>query len=317
MNQQELFVGIDISKKRLDVAIAPTNKSFNYPNNKTGIQKLLQRLQNLSPKLVLLEATGGYEYLLVAALRDGELPTCFINPKLVRNFARSAGIAAKTDRLDAHVLALYAHRMRPEPRPLPDEQQQELKHLRTRRQQLLEMIQMEKNRLGQAHFAKIKDSLRENIASLKEQLKALDREINEFLDQNPLWVEQKKLVTQVPGVGPGTALSLAAYLPELGRLDRQQIAALVGVAPFNKDSGQWRGQRHIEGGRNKLRHALYMAAMVATRFNPIIQGHYQQLLAKGKAKKVALIACMRKLLTILNAMVRKQQSWNPCVPQTA
>jgi transposase len=311
MNSQELFVGIDISKKRLDVAIAPTNKSFNFPNNKTGIQKLLQRLQGLTPELILLEATGGYEYLLVAALRDAELPTCFINPKLVRNFARSAGIAAKTDRLDAHVLALYAQRMRPEPRPLPDEQQQELKYLRTRRQQLLEMIQMEKNRLGQAPFASIRHSLKRNIESLKDQLAALDREIDDFLNLNPLWVEQKELVTQVPGVGPGTALSLAAYLPELGRLDRQEIAALVGVAPFNKDSGQWRGQRHIEGGRNKLRHALFMAALVATRFNPVIQCYYQHLLAKGKAKKVALIACLRKLLTILNAMVRKQQPWSP------
>ena len=202
MNPQELFVGIDISKKRLDVAIAPTNKTFNYPNNKTGIQKLVQRLQNLNPELTLLEATGGYEYLLVAALRDAELPTCFINPKLVRNFARSAGISAKTDRLDAQVLALYAHRMRPQPRPLPDEQQQELKHLRTRRQQLLEMIQMEKNRLGQAPFASIRQSLRKNIESLKEQLAALDREIDDFLNQNPLWVEQKELVTQVPGLAP-------------------------------------------------------------------------------------------------------------------
>jgi transposase len=317
MNPQELFVGIDISKKRLDVAISPKNKTFNYPNNKTGIQKLVQRLQNLNPELILLEATGGYEYLLVAALRDADLPTCFINPKLVRNFARSAGISAKTDRLDAQVLALYAHRMRPQPRPLPDEQQQELKHLRTRRQQLLEMIQMEKNRLGQAPFASIRHSLKKNIESLKEQLAALDREIDDFLNENPLWVEQTKLVTQVPGVGPGTALSLAAYLPELGRLDRQQIAALVGVAPFNRDSGQWRGQRHIEGGRNKLRHALYMAALVATRYNSVIQRYYQHLLAKGKAKKVALIACMRKLLTILNAMVKKQQPWYPYGPTNA
>lgn len=311
MNPQELFVGIDISKKRLDVAVEPTNQVFHYPNNKPGIEKLVQRLQDLTPELILLEATGGYEYLLVAALREAALPTCFINPKLIRNFARSAGIAAKTDRLDAHVLALYAHRMRPQPRPLPDEQQQELKHLRTRRQQLVKMIRMEKNRLGQAPFASIQHSLKKNIASLQEQLAALEREVDDFFNQHPLWVEQKKLVTQVPGVGPGTALSLAAYLPELGRLDRQEIAALVGVAPFNRDSGQWRGQRHIEGGRNKLRHALYMATLVATRFNPVIQYYYQRLLAKGKAKKVALIACVRKLLTILNAMVKNQQPWNP------
>lgn len=317
MNAQELFVGIDISKNRLDVAILPTNQAFNCTNNKLGIQKLVQRLQNLNPQIILLEATGGYEYLLVATLRETGLPACFINPKLVRNFARSAGISAKTDRLDAHVLALYAYRMRPEPRPLPDEQQQELKHLRTRRQQLMDMIQMEKNRLGQAPFPRIKQSIQENIESLKERLAALNREIEDFFNQNPLWVEQKKLVIQVPGVGPGTALALAAYLPELGRLDRQQIAALVGVAPFNRDSGQWRGQRHIEGGRNRLRHALYMATLVATRYNTVIQSHYQNLLAKGKVKKVALIACMRKLLTILNAMVKKQQPWCPYVPKTA
>jgi transposase len=202
MNPQELFVGIDISKKRLDVALAPTNKTFNYPNNKTGIQKLVQRLQNLNPELTLLEATGGYEYLLVAALRDAELPTCFINPKLVRNFARSAGISAKTDRLDAQVLALYAHRMRPQPRPLPDEQQQELKHLRTRRQQLLEMIQMEKNRLGQAPFASIRHSLKKNIESLKEQLAALDREIDDFLNQNPLGWNRKSSSPRSRGLAP-------------------------------------------------------------------------------------------------------------------
>jgi transposase len=277
---------------------------------------LVRRLRKLQPQLILLEATGGYEFLIVAALRDATLPACFINPRLVRNFARAAGIAAKTDRLDAQVLALYAWRMKPQPRPLATAQQQELKHLMTRRRQLQDMIQVERNRLEHAHFPRIRQSLQKNIALLEDQLAALDRETDDFIHQNPLWVEQGQLLTTVPGVGPGTALSLAAYLPELGRLDRRQIGALAGLAPFNRDSGQWRGQRHIEGGRSRLRQALYMATLVATRFNPVIQSRYLRLLAQGKAKKLALIACMRKLLTILNAMVKKHQPWCPPAPIT-
>jgi transposase len=247
-------------------------------------------------------------------LRQAHLPACFINPRLVRSFAHSAGIAAKTDRLDGQVLALYAERMRPQPWPLPDEKQQELEHLMTRRCQLVDMIQVEKNRLEHAHFPRIRQSLQKNIEFLEEQLAALDREIDDFLHQNPIWVEQNQLLTTVPGVGPGTALSLVAYLPELERLNGREIAALAGLAPFNRDSGQWRGQRHIEGGRRRLRQALYMATLVATRYKPAIRACYQRLLAKGKAKKVAPIACMRKLLTILNAMVRKQQPWCPLAP---
>lgn len=312
MTTQDIFVGIDISKNRLDVAVNPGDQTFSCPNTADGIQKLVRRLQKLNPQIVLLEATGGYEFLLLAALREAALPACFINPRLVRSFARSAGIPAKTDRLDAKVLALFACRMRPKARPLPDEQHQELKHLMTRRRQLLDMIQVEKNRLDHAHFPRIRQSLQKNIEFLKSQLAALDRETDDFIHQNPLWVEQSQLVTTVPGIGPGTALSLAAYLPELGRLDRRQISSLAGLAPFNRDSGQWRGQRHIEGGRSRLRQALYMATLTATRYNPVIQACYLRLVAQGKAKKVALIACMRKLLTILNAMVRNKQTW--CLP---
>ncbi len=314
MTAQDIFVGVDIAKTRLEVAVTPGDQTFNCPNNPAGIEKLVRRLKDLNPQIILLEATGGYEFLIVAALREANLPACFINPRLVRSFARSAGIAAKTDRLDAQVLALYACRMRPQPRPLPDEKQQELKHLMTRRRQLVDMIQVENNRLEHAHFPRIRESLQKNIESLEEQLAALNREIDDFLHQNPLWVEQDQLLTTFPGVGHGTALSLRAYLPELGRLDRREIAALAGVAPFNRDSGQWRGRRHIEGGRSRLRQALYMATLVATRYNPVIQACYQRLLAKGKAKKVAIIACMRKLLTILNAMVKKQQPWCPQAP---
>jgi transposase len=280
------------------------------------MQKLVRRLKELRPQIILLEATGGYEFLIVAALREAHLPACFINPRLVRSFARSASIAAKTDRLDAQVLALFACRMRPQPRPLPDEKQQELKHLMTRRRQLLDMIQVEKNRLEHAHFPRIRQSLQKNIEFLEGQLAALERETDDFIHQNPLWVEQSQLLTTVPGVGSGTALSLAAYLPELGRLDRRQISSLAGLAPFNRDSGQWRGQRHIEGGRSRLRQALYKATLAATRYNPVIQACYLRLLAQGKAKKVALIACMRKLLIILNAMVRNKQTWCPPAPIT-
>ena len=316
MTASDIFVGIDISKSRLDVAIIPGDQSFTCPNNEAGIQKLVRRLQRLNPQTILLEATGGYEFLIVAALREAELPACFINPKLVRNFARGAGIAAKTDRLDAQVLALYASRMRPQPRPLPAAQQQELKHLLTRRRQLLDMIQMEKNRLDPTPSRRIAQSIQQTIKSLEDQLAALNRDIDDFFQQHPLWLQLEQTLTSALGIGHLTALILIAYLPELGRLNRKKIAALAGVAPFNRDSGQWRGQRHIEGGRSQLRKALYMPTLVATQRNPVIQAYYQRLLARGKAKKVALIACMRKLLTILNAMVRKLQSWCPSAPIT-
>lgn len=316
MTASDFFVGIDISKNRLDVAVIPGEQTFNCPNNEAGIQKLVRRLQKLQPRIILLEATGGYEFLLVAALREAGLPACFINPKLVRNFARGAGIAAKTDRLDAKVLALFASRMQPQVRPLPTARQQELKHLMTRRRQLLEMIQMEKNRLDPTPLPRIALSIQHTIKSLEDQLAALNRQIDDFFQQHPLWVALEQQLTSVLGIGHLSALLLIAYLPELGRLNRKEIAALAGVAPFNRDSGQWRGQRHIEGGRSRLRQALYMATLVATRFNPVIQTYYQRLLAKGKPKKVAIIACMRKLLTILNAMVKKHQPWCPPAPIT-
>lgn len=307
MTTSQLFVGIDISKRHLDVALCPGQQTFTCPNTEVGIQKLIGRLKKLNPQIILLEATGGYEFLLLAALREADLPACFINPKLVRSFARGAGIAAKTDRLDAQVLALYACRMRPQPRTLPTQQQQELKLLLTRRRQLLEMIQMENNRLDPTPLPRIAQSIRQTVQSLEAQLAALNREIDDFFQQHPFWVQLDQTLTSVLGVGHLSALILIAYLPELGRLNRKEIAALAGVAPFNRDSGQWRGQRHIEGGRSALRHGLYMATLVATRFNPVIRACYQRLLANGKAKKVALIACMRKLLTILNAIVKKQK----------
>jgi len=317
MTTPEIFVGIDISKHRLDVALNPGDHTFHCPNTEAGIHQLLARLEKLHPRLILLEATGGYEFLLVAALREAGLPACFINPKLVRNFARAVGIAAKTDRLDAKVLALYASVTKPQPRPLPEAAQQELKLFMTRRRQLLEMVQMEKNRLDPMPLPRIVQSIRQTIKSLEDQLAALSREIEDFFQQHPLWVELALILTSVLGIGRLTALMVIAYLPELGRLNRKQIAALAGVAPFNRDSGTYRGQRHIEGGRQRLRQALFMATLVAAHRNPVLRSYYQNLLSRGKAKKTALIACMRKLLTILNAMVRKQQPWCPCAPITS
>ncbi len=316
MTAPEIFVGIDISKKRLDVAVTPGEKTLAFPNNEDGIQKLVKRLKKLNPLIILLEATGGYEFFLVAALREAKLPACFINPKLVRNFARSAGIAAKTDRLDAQVLALFAYRMRPLPRPLPQAQQQELQHLMTRRRQLLGILQMEKNRLDPAPFPRVRQSIQRNIDSLEAQLADLHRDIDDFFRQNSWWVHLEKALSTQTGVGHLTLLGVVAYLPELGRLSRKEVASLAGLAPFNRDSGQWRGQRHIEGGRNPLRQALYMAALSASRFDPGISAFYQRLFQKGKPFKVIIVACMRKLLTILNAMAKKLQLGRSLAPLT-
>lgn len=316
MNAPEIFVGIDISKKRLDVAVTPGEQTMAYPNHEEGIQKLVKRLTALNPLIILLEATGGYEFYLVAALREANLPACFINPKLVRNFARSAGIAAKTDHLDARVLALFACRMRPQPRPLPPAQHQELQHLMTRRRQLLGMIQMEKNRLDPAPFPRVQHNIQATIASLEAQLADLHRDLDDFFQQNPLWVDLEKTLSQQKGVGHVTLLGLVAYLPELGRLNRREVASLAGLAPFNRDSGQWRGQRHIEGGRQPLRQALYMATLSACRFHPVISVFYQRLLQRGKPFKVAMVACMRKLLTILNAMARDLHAGRALTPLT-
>ncbi|MFZ0052631.1 MAG: IS110 family transposase, partial [Desulfobaccales bacterium] len=227
-----VFVGIDISKKHLDIFLTPTDTSFTVPNTEAGIVKLVARLSQVAPQIILLEATGGYEFLAVAALREAGLPACFINPRQVRDFARSLGILAKTDRIDARVLAQFAEKLRPQPRPLPEAQQQELKHLMVRRRQLLEMIQMEQNRLQISHIPRVKQSIQAALQALKEQLRQLDRDIDDFFRRYPVWLDQNQLLRSVPGVGPQTSLSIMAWLPELGNLSRREIAALVGVAPF-------------------------------------------------------------------------------------
>lgn len=313
MGEAAIFVGIDISKSRLDIALVPANGSFSVPNTEAGVQKLVARLQKVRPHIILLEATGGYEYLVVAALREAGLPACFINPRQVRDFARSLGILAKTDAIDALVLARFAEKLRPQPRPLPDAAQQELKQLLTRRRQLLDMIVMEQNRLELSPFPRVQQSIQEVVRSLTQQLQDLEREIDDFFRQHPIWVEKDQLLQTMPGVGPTTSCCLIAWLWELGRLNRREIAALVGVAPFNWDSGAWRGARRIRGGRKRLRQVLYMATVAAVRCNEVISRYYHRLLQRGKAKKLAITACMRKLLTMLNAMVKNQQPWNPLV----
>lgn len=309
MATSPVFVGIDISKSRLDVVLIPSGTSFSIPNEEAAVKKLGARLQKARPHLILLEATGGYEQLVLAALREAELPARFINPRQVRDFARSLGILAKTDKIDARVLALFAEKLRPEPRPLPDAAQQELKQLMTRKRQLSKMIQQEQNRLPLSPAPRVQESIRSVIQALEAQLQTLEQEIDDFFRQHPLWVEKEELLRSVPGVGPQTSLSLVAWLWELGRLSRREIAALVGVAPFSWDSGAWRGRRSIRGGRPGIRRVLYMATVAALRCNQVIRTFYHRLLQQGKAKKLAIIACMRKLLTILNAMVKNQQPW--------
>lgn len=309
MDQQQVYIGIDVSKKQLDVAIRPGNDFFQVANDDLGLAALVQRLVSLQPQLILLEASGGFETLAAASLRQADLPAQIINPRQVRRFADSTGRLAKTDKIDAGVLAHFAEVLKLPLRPWPEAQQQELAALMTRRRQLVEMVVMEKNRLGTAWSPKVRKSLQVHLQALQEQLKELEQDLDDFIRRSPLYLEKDQLLQSVPGVGALTSQSLMAWLPELGTLNRKQIAALVGVAPFNRDSGQMRGRRTVWGGRKQVRPSLYMATIAACRFNPAIQNFYQRLLQAGKRKKVAITACMRKLLTILNAVLKHQQPW--------
>jgi transposase len=303
-------VGIDVSKNALDVAIVPTGERQQYPNSEPGISALVARLVAVAPDVIVLEATGGYETEAVTALGLAGLPVALVNPRQVRDFARAMGRLAKTDALDAAVLAAFGARVQPTPRALPDAAQQALAALVTRRRQLVEMLTTERLRLPLAH-GRVRQDLRAHIRWLEQRLSDTETALREAVRQSPLWRATDDLLRTVPGVGPTTASSLIAELPELGRLTRHQLAALVGIAPFNCDSGQRRGQRTIWGGRATVRASLYMATLVATRHNPTIRVFYQRLRAAGKPAKVALVAAMRKLLTILNAMVKAQRPWTP------
>jgi transposase len=314
MHSESTFVGIDVSKNRLDIAIRPGEVQFRESNDDSGIQALIPRLLSLKPRLILLEATGGYEILAAAALRQAGLPAHIINPRQVRDFARSVGRLAKTDKIDAQVLAQFAEALKPDLRPWPDDQQQELAALMSRRRQLVEMLVMEKNRLSMTLSPRVRKSLHTNLQSLQDQLQKLEHDLDDFIRQSPIWLEKVQLLQSVPGIGPLTSQSLLAWVPELGTLNRKKIAALIGLAPFNRDSGQLRGKRTVWGGRARVRPPLYMATVTACRVNPVIRAFYLRLLAAGKSKKLALTACMRKLLTILNAIINQQQPWCPHAP---
>ena len=303
-----VFVGIDVSQDHLDVALAPSGEAWQVGNDEPGIGRLLARLTELRPELIVLEATGRLELPAAAALGAAGLPVVVVNPRQSRDFARATGQLAKTDTLDARGLALFAERIRPAVRPLPDAAAQALADLVARRRQIVEMLVAEKNRLTRASKRVARD-IRRHIAFLENQLAELNNQLQEAIAASPLWLEKQELLMSTPGVGPTVAATLLANLPELGRLDRRQIAALVGVAPLNRDSGKYRGQRTIWGGRAQVRAPLYMAVLVAMRWNPIIKTFYRRLLAAGKKKKVALTACMRKLLTILNAMLKNKTAW--------
>jgi transposase len=303
------FVGIDVSKDRLDVHLRPSGQAFAVPRDGPGLDQLLTRLRADPPALVVLEATGGFELTVAAAIAAAGLPLAVVNPRQIRDFARATGRLAKTDRLDAQAIALFAERVRPEPRPLLDAAAQALAELVARRRQIIEMIGMEQNRARQARAPKVARTIRATLKVLEAQLTALDRDIDDTIRGSPAWRAADDLLQSVPGIGDVTARTLIAEMPELGRLDRREAAALIGVAPVNRDSGQMRGHRAIAGGRTTIRNVLYMATLTAIRWNPVLKPHYQQLIARGRPKKVAIVACMRRLLGILNAILRAGTPW--------
>ena len=306
----ELFVGIDVSKAVLDIAVAPTGEAWSVTNSTEGMQQLVRRLGEISPKLIVLEATGGLERRAVAALAGASLPVVAVNPRQVRDFAKATGQLAKTDAIDAAVLALFADRIRPQVRPLRDEETQELEALVVRRRQVVDMITAEKNRLIAAPPSKrVRTAIGKTIKWLQKQLEEIDSDLDNAVKGSPIWREKDDLLQSVPGVGKVLSRTMLSLVPELGTLGKKQIAALIGVAPLNWDSGLHRGRRSIWGGRAQVRSVLYMGALVAARFNPVIRAFHARLVAAGKLPKVALVACMRKLLTILNAIVRDRTPW--------
>jgi transposase len=303
------FIGIDISKSHLDVSVRPSNETHRVPNNEGGIAELIVKLTNPIPTLVVMEATGGYEIPVATALAVAGVPLAVVNPRQVRDFAKATGRLAKTDAIDAAVLAQFADVVRPEPRLLDDEKTRELGAVLARRRQLVDMITAETNRMHACRDSSLRKRIYQHVAWLRRELKDVDHDMDEMLRKSPLWREQDELLQSVPGVGRVLARTLLAEVSELGTIDRRQVAALVGVAPLNRDSGKMRGRRSIWGGRASTRAVLYMAAVSAAKHNPIIRALYERLTTAGKAKKVAIVACMRKLLIILNAIVRDRKPW--------
>ena len=309
MEQEAVYVGIDVSKNHVDVAVRPTGQTWTISNDESGIRELVSRLKVLGPAIVVLESTGGLELPSVAALAAAALPVAIVNPRQVRDFARATGTLAKTDALDAVALAHFADAVRPVLRPLRDAETQVLSSLVVRRHQVVSIVVAERNRLRSA-IAAVRPRIETHIAWLEQELSDIDEGLRQTLRSSPEWREKDDILRSVPGVGEQLSLALLSQLPELGKLNRRQVAALVGVAPYNRDSGTLRGKRQIWGGRARPRAVLYMGAMVASRFNPVIRDFYQRLLTAGKPKKVALTACMRKLLVILNSMLKSRTLWS-------
>jgi transposase len=304
----EHFVGIDVSKDTLDVCVYPTQDSFCVPNSPDGLDELIKRLKPIESQLIVFEATGGYETLAVSLLAAARLPVVVVNARQVRDFAKSIGQLAKTDRIDAGVIARFASAVKPELRPVKDSPSQELTGLVTRRRQIVDMIVAETNRL-KASSRRTGRDIQAHIRWLQKRLKQVDDEIKRDIKNGPLWRTRDHILQSAPGVGPTTSATLISCLPELGQLDNKKIACLIGVAPLNRDSGRYKGRRTIWGGRGQVRAVLYMSTLSAMRSNPVIRQFYQRLREAGKCFKVAIVACMRKLLIILNAMVRNQTMW--------
>jgi transposase len=309
METKEIYAGIDVAKDSLDIAVHLSQQRWNFANNNKGIDQAVACLQELSPTLVVLEATGGIELPIAASLAVAGIPVAVVNPRQARDFAKATGKLAKTDAIDAQVLAQFAAAIHPTPRPLPDATAQEFGALLTRRRQVVEMLTAEKNRSLPAHKS-VKERIQVHISWLEQELADIDRELDQAIRESPLWREKDSLLQSVPGVGRILSATLLAQLPELDTLNRKQVAALVGVAPLNRDSGKFRGKRTVWGGRACVRAVLYMATLAAVRYNPVIKDFHARLSAAGKPGKVVITACMRKLLTILNAILRHRTPWN-------
>jgi transposase len=316
MAENERFVGIDVASGHVDVSVRPDGLAKRFERT-PGFEELVAFVVPLAPKLVVMEATGGYEAAVAAALATAGVALAIVNPRQARDFAKATGKLAKTDGIDAAVLAHFAEAIRPAAQTLPDEKTRELEGLVSRRRQLVEMLVAEQNRLRTAVTKRVRRDIEKHIEWLKKHIKDHDGDIGRAVRSSPIWREHDDLLQSVPGIGPVMSSTLLASLPELGTLDRKKIAALVGVAPFNRDSGAMRGKRAIWGGRADVRAVLWMAATAAVRYNPVIKPAYERLIAAGKAKKVAVTACMRKLLTIANAMLRDKRAWAPPVEKAA
>jgi len=305
------YIGIDVSKDRLDVHVRPSGEAFVVARDGKGLEELIDRLRARSPALVAVEATGGFETIAAAAIAGAMLPLVVVNPAQVRHFVRAVGKRAKTDPIDAEVIARFAEAVKPQPRPLPDEQARLLSELVARRRQIIEMIVAERQREKRAENVRVRKSIKRTTTTLEKELPEIDGDIDILVRGSPAWREKEDLLVSFPGIGNTLARIVLAEMPELGRLNRREIASLAGVAPFTRQSGRWRGKSMIGGGRASLRAALYMAALSAIRCNRTLKSFYQRLLSAGKPKMVALIAVARKILTILNAMLRDQKPWQP------